>query len=161
MPEAIAGIAAFLRAGTNPDPLAEVLVVPQWQAADWNTLLANARRLELKKGDVLIRKDASERALYLVASGMLEVTSLLSSHTMGLIAKVQPGSVVGEMAFLDGRPRSAKVWAVADSEVYELDFENYERFADAHPRQACHLLFAIGRIVALRLRRSQTHGLRQ
>jgi CRP-like cAMP-binding protein len=156
MPEPTAGIAAFLRAGTNPDPLAEVLVVPQWQAADWNTLLANARRLELKKGDVLIRKDASERALYLVASGMLEVTSLLSSHSMGLIAKVQPGSVVGEMAFLDGRPRSAKVWAVADSEVYQLDFENYERFADAHPRKACNLLFAIGRIVALRLRRSQT-----
>ena len=161
MPEPTTGIAAFLRAGTNPDPLAEVLVVPQWQAADWNALLANARRLELKKGDVLIRKDASERALYLVASGMLEVTSLLSSHSMGLIAKVQPGSVVGEMGFLDGRPRSAKVWAVADSEVYQLDFENYERFADAHPRQACNLLFGIGRIVALRLRRSQAQGLRQ
>ena len=160
MPEPTAEIAAFVRAGADPDPQAQLLVLPQWQAADWSALFAHAQRLQVKKGDVLIQKDAPERALYFVASGLLEVTSVLSSQSIGPIAKVRPGSVVGELSFLDGRPRSAKVWAIADSEVYQLDFENYERFAEAHPRQACSLLFAIGRVVALRLRRSQTHGLR-
>jgi len=30
-------------------------------------------------------------------------------------------------------PRSAKVWAVNDSDVYRLDFADYERFAAAYP----------------------------
>ena len=59
------------------------------------------------------------------------------------------------LAFLDGLPRSAKVWAVTDSDLYRLDFADYERFAAAQPRRTCDLLFAIGRVVALRLRHSR------
>lgn len=156
MPEPAAGIAAFLRAAAEANPEAQLLVVPEWQAGDWETLFSHARRLQVARGNVLIQQDASERPLYFVVSGLLEVTTVLSRHSLGPIAKVYPGSVVGELAFLDGRPRSAKVWAVTDSELYRLDFEDYRNFANAHPRQTCDLLFAIGRVVALRLRRSQT-----
>jgi CRP-like cAMP-binding protein len=155
-----AGIAPFLRAAAEENPEKELLTVPQWKEADWEALFSYARSLQVTSGNVLIQKDASERALYFVASGLLEVTSVLSSYSLGVIAKVHPGSVVGELAFLDGRPRSAKVWAVADSELYRLEFEDYQRFADAHPRATCDLLFALGRIVALRLRRSQARAAR-
>jgi CRP/FNR family cyclic AMP-dependent transcriptional regulator len=158
MREPAAGIAAFLRAAAEANPEADLLLVPQWQAADWETLFSHARRLQVANGKVLIRQDASERALYFVGSGLLEVTTILSRDSLGRIAKIYPGSVVGELAFLDGRPRSAKVWAVAESELYRLDFEDYQKFANAHPRQACDLLFAVGRVVALRLRRSQARG---
>ena len=104
---------------------------------------------------MLIKKQAPERALYFLTSGMLEVTAILSSQGLGGIAKVHPGSVVGEIAFLDGLPRSATVWAVTDSELYRLDFTDYERFAAAHPRRTCDLLFAIGRVVTVRLRHSR------
>ena len=83
---------------------------------------------------------------------------MLTSHSLGAIAKVRPGSIVGELAFLDGMPRSAKVWALTDSELYRLDFADYQRFAEAFPRKTCDLLFAIGRVVALRLRHSRTSG---
>jgi CRP-like cAMP-binding protein len=116
--------------------------------------------LNVARGKVLIQEDASERVIYFVASGLLEVTSVLSSQSMGAIAKVHPGSVVGELSFFDGRPRSAKVWAVADSELYRLDFADYQAYADAHPRQACDLLMAIGRVVASRLRRTQARNAR-
>jgi CRP/FNR family transcriptional regulator, cyclic AMP receptor protein len=149
------GIEPFLRAAAEEKPEEELLVVPQWQRTDWETLFSYTQRLEVKRANVLIRKDASERALYFVASGLLEVTSVPTSPSLGVIATVHPGSVVGELAFLDGRPRSAKVCAVVDSDLYQLDFEAYQNFAHAHPRETCDLLFAIGRIVALRLRRSQ------
>jgi len=147
---------AFTRAAGNGEPDAELLAIPGWQQADWEILFSHAQHVHVARGDVLIRKQATERALYFLASGVLEVTSVLSSHSLGAIAKVHPGSVVGELAFLDGMPRSAKVWAVTDSELYRLDFAGYERFAAAHPRQTCDLLFAIGRVVALRLRHSRT-----
>jgi CRP/FNR family cyclic AMP-dependent transcriptional regulator len=160
MPDPGAGIAPFLRAAAEEKPEDELLVVPQWKEPDWKALFSYARSLQVTSGNVLIQKDAPERALYFVASGLLEVTSVLSSHSLGVIAKVHPGSVVGELAFLDGRPRSAKVWAVADSELYQLEFEDYQSFADAHPRATCDLLFALGRIVALRLRRTQARATR-
>jgi CRP/FNR family transcriptional regulator, cyclic AMP receptor protein len=123
MADSDAGIEPFLRAAAGEKPEGELLVVPQWQRADWETFFSYAQSLKVKSGNVLIQKDASERALYFVASGLLEVTSVLSSHSLGVIAKVHPGSVVGELAFLDGRPRSSKVWAVTDSELYQLDFK--------------------------------------
>ena len=150
----------FLRAATQNERHKELLAIPQWQPADWQTLFSYARAQRVESGSVLIERDVSERALYFVTSGVLEVTAVLSNHSLGVIAKVHPGSVVGELSFLDGEPRSAKVWAVADSELYRLDFHEYESFADAHPREACNVLFAIGRIVALRLRRTQTRNAR-
>jgi hypothetical protein len=39
-----------------------------------------------------------------------------------------------------------------DSELYRLDLQGYQSFADAYPRNACDLMFAIATVVALRLR---------
>ena len=150
------GVAAFVQGSAEGDDDRELLVVGGWGQADWETLFSFAHRVEVGRGRVLIRKQASERALYFLTAGLLEVTSVLSSHSLGAIATIHPGSVVGELAFLDGMPRSAKVWAVTDSELYRLDFTDYQRFAAAHPRRTCDLLFAIGRVVALRLRHSRT-----
>jgi CRP/FNR family transcriptional regulator, cyclic AMP receptor protein len=160
MAEPAAGIAAFLHAAAKERLERELLVVPQWQHADWETFFSHARRLNVARGKVLIQEDASERVIYFIASGLLEVTSVLSSQSMGTIAKIHPGSVVGELSFFDGRPRSAKVWAVADSELYRLDYADFSQYADAHPRQACDLLMAIGCVVASRLRRTQARGIR-
>jgi CRP-like cAMP-binding protein len=74
------------------------------------------------------------------------------------LAKIPQGSVVGELSFFDGRPRSAKVSALADSELYRLDYADFLQYADAHPRRACDLLMAIGRVVASRLRRTQAQS---
>jgi CRP-like cAMP-binding protein len=155
-----AGIAAFLHAAAEERPDRQLLVVPQWQKSDWEGFLSHANPLHVARGQVLIREDASERVIYFVSSGLLEVTSVIGGQSMGTLAKVHPGSVVGELSFFDGRPRSAKVWSVADSELYRLDYGAFLQYADAHPRQACDLLLAIGRVVALRLRRTQAAGMR-
>jgi len=154
------GIAAFMRATAEDHPERELLALPQWHQAEWQGFFSHASRVDVPRGKVLIQEDASERVIYFVASGLLEVTSVLSSQSLGAIAKVHPGSVVGELSFFDGRPRSAKVWAVANSELYRLDYAGFQRYADEHPRQACDLLMAIGRVVASRLRRTQARGAR-
>jgi CRP/FNR family transcriptional regulator, cyclic AMP receptor protein len=148
-------IEPFVRAAVASKSGSDLLAVPAWGRDDWETLFSYALRTQVGAGEVLIRREAAERALYFVTTGLLEVTAILGSDSLGPIAKIHPGSVVGELSFLDGEPRSAKVWAVTDSELYRLDMGAYERFADAHPRRACDLLFAIGRVVALRMRRSQ------
>ena len=149
-------VSVFAAASADGDGL----WVPQWQAADWSTFFAYADLVTVPRGSVLIQKDAVERALYFVVSGLLEVTTILGGLSMSSIAKVRPGSVVGELAFFDGRPRSAKVWAIADSQLQRVEFKAFDAFCADHPQLACNLLLALARVVSLRLRNAQAQRAR-
>jgi CRP/FNR family cyclic AMP-dependent transcriptional regulator len=151
MPQLDDAVAVFVAAGAPSDDL---LRVSGWKSTDWKTLFAYANATPVAAGSVLIQKHEAKRTLYFVASGLLEVTAILSSHSLAPIAKIKAGSIVGELAFLDGKPRSAKVWAVVDSTIYALEYEAYQRFKNAHPGLACELIFGIGRLVAHRFRRT-------
>ena len=145
-------VATFLRAAADASPDEESLVLPRWQRADWATLFSHGQRVRVPRGNMLIRQNAVERALYFIGSGILEVTSVVSYFRVSSIGWFHPGSVVGELSFLDSKARSAEIRAVADSELYRLDLQDYQAFSDAHPREACDLMFAIARVVALRFR---------
>jgi CRP-like cAMP-binding protein len=73
---------------------------------------------------------------------------------MGRVAQVGAGSVLGELAFFDGGPRSAGAWAVDDCEVAAMTLDQYSAFEQSSPALARDLLFALGRILAIRLRRT-------
>ena len=156
MAEVHSGVEPFLRAGAKATRDANSLVVAEWQRTDWETLFSYAELVKLARGDTLIHRNAAERTLYFVDAGALEVTTLTGGVSPEAIDWFLPGSVVGELSFFDGKPRSAEVSATQDSELYRLDFPAYQRFADAHPRMACDFVFAIGRLVALRLRQTMS-----
>jgi CRP/FNR family transcriptional regulator, cyclic AMP receptor protein len=93
-----------------------------------------------------VRAGDDDRALYLVLSGRLQ--ALVEGATA-----IEPGSVFGELAFLDGLPRSATVRAVEDGEALRLSFDTFETLAARHPELGRAILLDLGRIAALRLRR--------
>jgi CRP-like cAMP-binding protein len=60
--------------------------------------------------------------------------------------------VVGEVAFLDGAPRSAELVAETEGELRRLSLESFESLAARHPELGRAILFDLGRITATRLR---------
>ena len=54
---------------------ADALLLPGWSVDDWAALLAGARVHTLARGQVLMRAGQSQRSLYLLASGGLELRS--------------------------------------------------------------------------------------
>ena len=60
--------------------------------------------------------------------------------------------MLGELAFFDGRPRSATLDAVTDVEVVRLDAAAFERLHEHAPELAHAMLRDLARILALRLR---------
>lgn len=135
-------------AGSRSDSL----VIPQWGKSEWATLFSYATAVKLPAGSTLIRQQEPDRTLYFVASGMLEAAVAYSEMAFAPLRVIYPGSVVGEVAFFDAEPRSARVWAVEDSELLRLGTADYDRFAAAHLQLANELLFGLGRLVAMRLR---------
>ena len=142
-------LGALERGSSNDD----FLLIPEWGKPDWSKLFSYMHPVRVEEGDVLIQRGIAERSLYFVVSGTLEASAAINASSLGPIFTVKPGSLVGEVAFFDGNPRSTKVWAIRDSDLMRLDFEDYERFLKGHPVQAAALLFALGRLIALRLRR--------
>lgn len=72
--------------------------------------------VDLKAGEALTTEGTSGRQAFIVISGHAEVT--ISGD---LVAIVGPGEVVGEMALLDHRPRTATVTAVESMRAFVVD----------------------------------------
>jgi len=130
----------------------KALFVPEWGVAEWKALLSLTTEIALPAGETLLRQGESGRTLYFVVAGVVKVSVVYGDQALGLLREVLPGSVLGEVAFFDGGPRTAKVWAVEDSTLLRLNFEDYQKFAAANPQRSTELLFALGALVARRLR---------
>lgn len=135
-------------AGSSSD----TLVISRWGKGEWATLFSYTTVVKLPAGSTLIRQQEPDRTLYFVVSGKLEAAVAYSEMAFAPLRVIYPGSVVGEVAFFDAEPRSARVWAVEDSELLRLETAAYDRFAAAHLQLANELLFGLGRLVAMRLR---------
>ena len=69
-----------------------------------------------KAGDVIFREGETGEKMYIVRSGEIEV----AVHGVG-VETVGRGRVFGEMALIDGSPRSATATARTDAEVLPVD----------------------------------------
>jgi CRP/FNR family transcriptional regulator, cyclic AMP receptor protein len=118
---------------------------------EWGELLKHTRHRRFAPGEAVMTDGAREQSLFLVLEGELEV---LVPRRRGhrRIATIADGSVIGELSFFDGAPRSALVRALTPALLAELSPAEFEALADANPALARQLLFDLGRILAQRLR---------
>ncbi len=79
-------------------------------------LASTARFLTFAPGEAVVREGEASRALYVIDHG--EVMVLRGGQA---VARVGPGEVFGEMAFLSGAPRAATVRAASGLTVVEVD----------------------------------------
>lgn len=129
-----------------------MLLLPLWDEARWLHLFEYTELRRFRAGDEVIREGAIDRSLCIVMSGSLEVLVPAESNQWTVVAQVGTGSVIGEMAFVDGLPRSATVRATSDGELQRLSDHAFTNFALHDVDLARNLLLDIARILALRLR---------
>jgi CRP/FNR family cyclic AMP-dependent transcriptional regulator len=130
----------------------EFVFLSTWTDEQWELLLAVTEARPFRAGEVVIREGDRERALYIVAKGVVEV--VVGSGRRASMLPIEAGSLVGEMAFFDGRPRSATVRARTDGQLLRLSRDDFDLFAARHSDLARHVLFDLGRLLAARLRRT-------
>jgi len=106
--------------------------------------------VRFRAGEDVVRAGDVDRSLYVVLDGRL-------APSVGGSAAIEAGSVFGELAFLDGLPRSATVRATADGEALRLSFDAFETLAARHPELGRAILLPVGWIAALRVRRLTEH----
>jgi CRP-like cAMP-binding protein len=129
------------------------LMLPEWGDEEWRHLLMSTTVKPFKTSDVVIQRGIDDRALYLVADGVLEVgVTTFDGVSVSSLARIGTASVIGEQSFFDGQSRSANVWAVTDGALLRWEFEQYVRFGAEKPELARDFLFAVARVLSTRLR---------
>lgn len=77
------------------------------------------KTLVLKKGQLVFQEGDTSKAMYLVKKGSIRIFKKKGASVTE-IGTVNVGEVLGELAFLDGLPRSASCEALNDAELVEI-----------------------------------------
>ncbi|MBF0219866.1 MAG: SLC26A/SulP transporter family protein [Gammaproteobacteria bacterium] len=109
-------------------------------------------KVSYQAGEKIFARGDSGDELFLIRRGavriMLPINDTLSHH-LGTFGR---GAFFGEMAFLDGAPRSADAVAFTDTELYILSRATFNSFTDQHKKVALGLMEGIASVLASRLR---------
>jgi len=84
--------------------------------------------VEVKEGFVLTTQGAYAKECFVIADGDAKV--VIDAE---VVAKVGRGDCVGEMALLDGGPRSATVTALTPMQVYAMSGTEFRVLLDTNP----------------------------
>jgi len=93
---------------------------------------ANSSVLQLKKGELLFAEGDRTRVMYLLQSGAIRLF-IKKGNSNVEVATIKPGEIIGEMAFLDGNPRSVSGEALIDSELTEISIPVFMQVIKSTP----------------------------
>jgi CRP/FNR family transcriptional regulator, cyclic AMP receptor protein len=129
----------------NIAALAQVKLLAGLAAEDLVALAANLQRRRYGKGQFIFQQGDPGLCLYLVESGKVKIASF-SSEGKGLVLNLfGPGDFFGELALLDGEPRSADAVAQEPCQLLLLQRDDFMRFLEARPHVAIKLLATVSR----------------
>ena len=118
--------------------------------ADVAQVCRASRRVHVKAGDLVIEESAPGDSVYVILSGVLEITKRDGERQVVLAQRVT-GESVGEMSLLERTPRTASARALRDSELLEISPEAFRAMLEASPAMATTVL----RTIASRLRSTE------
>jgi CRP-like cAMP-binding protein len=80
---------------------------------------------KMKAGTVLFRKGDDGSNIYAVLSGVVRITTASSAGKDAIFGLVLPGEIFGEIAVLDGKPRSADAVTVGPCELIIINRRDF------------------------------------
>jgi CRP/FNR family transcriptional regulator, cyclic AMP receptor protein len=139
------------------DPLVESLArIPFFAGLDTPALervAAGTRTRRFRRGEVIFHAGDPGDALFILVSGEVKIALPSEEGDEAILATLGPGDVFGELAVLDGAPRSATASALVATEAVILPRDRLRELVATEPAVRDSLLAAL----AGELRRLTTH----
>jgi CRP/FNR family cyclic AMP-dependent transcriptional regulator len=148
---------------TRPDVAlrSELLEKTQWAIEfafnEIETLAEYLQARQVKRGAIVFREGDKDATLFVVAAGKVGVFKSGAKKQDHPIATIGPGHTLGEMALIDGQPRSAGAVAVEDLTLLALARADLDRLANDHPRLAVKVLLKVSKLLSQRLRQTTSN----
>lgn len=102
---------------------------------------------DLSAGETLFHAGDPGEEMYIVHTGEIEIYIKDTAGQKIVVSAPMHGEWFGELALLDGAPRTATAVALTDSQLLVLDREDLEFIFTKNPQTALHLLAAMSRMM--------------
>ncbi len=144
VPEGFEEDAIFLRGATRDD---------------WDTIIERFGMESFVARQVVVEGGTPGDAFFILIDGAVDV---VAKGTFGerVVTRIGPGSIFGEIAFLDEGVRTATIRAAQNGTLVRVTRDGFALLAAWQPALAHRMLWDIGRICAQRLRRALAHAAR-
>jgi len=113
-----------------------------------NLLAATADLRTMHGGETIVRQFERGKDLFI----LLEGEAVTRNFHGEVIARFGPGSMIGEMALVDGAPRSANVVTVGECQVAKIPYDAIEGLVAADAEAGKTLYHNISKVLSRRLR---------
>jgi len=134
---------------TDLDLLARVPLFADMQPDDLRHLADQLRSRPYRKGEMIFMAGDPGTSLYIIEHGRVKLSLNSAEGREVILDLLTSGDVFGELALLDGKPRSADAVTLEASRLLLLARDEFVRFLEERPRTALALLCTL----SLRLRR--------
>ncbi|HEV7810366.1 MAG TPA: Crp/Fnr family transcriptional regulator [Candidatus Limnocylindrales bacterium] len=96
-------------------------------------LLHSMRVRRFRRGETVFHLGDPGDALFIVISGTIKITLPADTGDEAILATLRPGDFFGELALLDGAPRSATAIAIESTETYILPRDRFRELIATEP----------------------------
>jgi CRP-like cAMP-binding protein len=124
----------FTRKHTVPQSLLASDLAVSVPVSELEMLDRLATTISISAGEQIIHREEFGRECFVVIDGEFRID--LGDHEL----TVGPGAVIGELALLTLRPRTASVVATVDSSVYVMNRSEFATVLDACPKLSRYVL---------------------
>jgi CRP-like cAMP-binding protein len=107
-----------------------------------------ASRHTFKPREIIIAVNSKPKALYILTSGSASVELVRGKP----IARLSPGDICGEMAFLEGKIASATVIAETETEADVIELPDVDRIFALYPHLQARFYKSLALLLSQRLR---------
>jgi CRP/FNR family cyclic AMP-dependent transcriptional regulator len=124
---------------------------------DWHDIEALSdymQAYEASKGLTLFKEGDNGSYLCLIIKGKVDIYKKDQSDKKKIVASIGAGKTLGEMAIIDGEPRSATAIAAETTTLTLLTKVNFLRIVNEKPGLATRILLQVSRLLSQRLRRT-------
>jgi CRP/FNR family transcriptional regulator, cyclic AMP receptor protein len=109
---------------------------------------------EFKEGETIVHEEDEEgQTFFIIVAGTVHVCVISSEGKQTILATLKRGDFFGEMALLDGEPRSASVVAADGCKIFMLYRQPFLDILQRFPKITIQMLIEMSR----RIRRSNRH----
>ena len=121
----------YNRAANYRAKASEYDLLQDFSSEELKTIQPMLQRQTYEKGQKIIRAGDAATEMFFLARGVVSV--YLLDEERHRLATFSPGMAFGEMAFLDGAPRSANIVADTDVECDLLSLADFQSLGRTHP----------------------------
>jgi len=134
--------------------LSEAGLIREMTPEEAEVLANTGSECAYSRGTIILKEDSKTRDLFVICSGRVSIRLSLPTESgrEEVIYTMRDGQIFGELALVDGSPRSATVRAEEDVLTCVYDYDLLNALLNEHPRIGYLLMRNIASIISARVR---------